>query len=159
AIEELEALSETDGPYTRLFRTVSENARLDLEAPGLTGTLLEKGKELAANAVDKLKGKDAEAATDRSVSPVERHFRPVIQFAFGDAGGKADLAPTGLSQYLVQLNNLAVALRQLSESKSEPTAEFQNELSRTAAAVTRLLGGLDTTSRLLLEPLLMNPIR
>ena len=58
-----------------------------------------------------------------------------------------------------QIGNLAVALRQLVESKAEPTVEFNSELGRTAAAVQRLLGGLDPGMRTLIEPLLMNPIR
>jgi type VI secretion system protein ImpL len=157
AIAELEALSEADGPYTRLFRALSENAKLDLEPTSLVGKALEKGKDLAAGAVDKLR--DA-APEERNVSPVERRFKPLVRFAFGEgAAGKGEAAPSGLSQYLVQLTNLAVSLRQLSESKSEPTNEFAAELSRTAAAVERLLGGFDTGTRLLLEPFLMNPIR
>jgi type VI secretion system protein ImpL len=157
AIDELEALSEADGPYTRLFRAVSENSRLDTSPTTLTGKLLEKGTDMAKGAVDKVTGKDAEAPRD--VSPVERHLRPIVRFGFGDSEGKGDGAPSGLSQYLVQINNLAVALRQVNESKTEPTTEFQAELSRTAAAVERLLGTLDAATRIRLEPLLMNPIR
>jgi type VI secretion system protein ImpL len=160
AIEELTALSETEGPYTRLFRAISENVRLDMEPPTLTGKLLEKGKDLATAAADKMMGKDAQAPGERKVSPVERAFKSLLRFGAGDGGGgKGDIAPTGLSQYLGQVSNLAIALRQLSESKAQATTEFQAELARTAAGVERLLNGVDAGTRLLLEPLLMNPIR
>ena len=160
AIEELTALSETEGPYTRLFRTISENVRLDMEPPTLAGKLLEKGKDLATSVADKAMGKDAEAPGERKLSPVERYFKSLLRFGSGDGGGaKGDAAPTGLSQYLGQVSNLAIALRQLAESKSQATNEFQAELARTAAGVERLLNGVDAGTRLLLEPLLMNPIR
>ena len=83
AIDELRALSERDGPYTRLFRVVTENATLDMEPPTLIGKALEKGKDMAAGAADKLMGKDG-GSPDRQVSPVERHFKPLIRFSFGD---------------------------------------------------------------------------
>jgi len=160
AIDELTALSETEGPYTRLFRTISENVRLDMEPPTLTGKLLEKGKDLVTGAADKAMGKDAEAPGERKQSPVERYFKSLLRFGSGEgSGGKADLAPTGLSQYLGQVSNLAIALRQLSESKAQATTEFQAELARTAGGVERLLNGVDAQTRLLLDPLLMNPIR
>ncbi|HMI87896.1 MAG TPA: type VI secretion system membrane subunit TssM [Polyangiaceae bacterium] len=160
AIEELTALSETEGPYTRLFRAISENVRLDMEPPTLAGKLLDKGKDFATAASDKVMGKDAEAPGERKVSPVERYFKSLLRFGSGDGGGgKADIASTGLSQYLGQVSNLAIALRQLAESKSQATTEFQSELARTAAGVERLLNGVDAGTRLLLEPLLMNPIR
>jgi type VI protein secretion system component VasK len=121
--------------------------------------LLEKGKAAIAAGVDKLKGGDA-GAPERAISSVERRFQPLLRFAFGDsAPGKSDAAPTGLNQYLAHLSTLEVALSQLAESKAEPSAEFAAELSRTAGAVQRLLAGTDPTTRIQLEPLLMNPIR
>ncbi len=50
-------------------------------------------------------------------------------------------------------------MRQLKDSKAEPTAEFQQELARAKVFVEVLLGQLDPPTRQLLEPLLMNPIR
>jgi len=52
-----------------------------------------------------------------------------------------------------------VSLTQLAESREASGAEFASELSRTAAAVQRLLAGTDPRTRMILEPLLMNPIR
>jgi type VI secretion system protein ImpL len=163
ALDELRVLSASDGPYVRLFNVISENVRLEVAAPAtLTEQALAKGKELAEKKLEKMSdaGVDAGAAPQRPISSVERHFAPLLRFGFGEAAaGKADAAPSGLSQYLAQLTTLEVALSQLAETKAEPTQSFDAELSRTASTVQRLLGGLDTRTRMILEPLLMNPIR
>jgi type VI secretion system protein ImpL len=159
AVDELRAIAESDGPYARLFRTLADNASLDMTAPSLVGKALEKGKETLSGAAAKITGADAQAPAERAISPVERHFKPLIRFAFGESGGSKDGPPSALNQYLAQLTTLEVALSQLMESKSEPTAEFQSELSRTAGVIQRLLGGFDPATRLVLDPFLMNPIR
>lgn len=167
AIEELRVLSVSDGPYVRLFKVLAENARLDVTPKKtLLDKAAEKGQKLLDKAVGKALGKITDAgapdagAPEREVSPVERQFDPLLKFGFGEASaGKADAAPSGLSQYLAQLTTLEVALSQLAESKADPTQEFNAELGRTATAVQRLLGGLESRTRLVLEPLLMNPIR
>ncbi|HEY0467008.1 MAG TPA: ImcF-related family protein, partial [Polyangiaceae bacterium] len=160
ADDELRVLTEANGPYIRLFRTLSDNTTLDMEPVSLTDKALAKGENLAAQALAKAApGVDAGLAKEREISSVERHFQPLNQFAFSDAGKSKDAPPSGLNQYLAQLTTLEVALTQLTESRSEPGDEFGNELSRTASAVQRLLGGLDSRTRLLVEPLLMTPIR
>jgi type VI secretion system protein ImpL len=164
AIDELRALTESEGPYVRLFKTLGDNARLDLGPTSLADKLLDKAGAKAAiaanSAISKVPGVDGGVdVPQREVSPVERHFDPLLRFAFGDTKGKADAAPSGLSQYIVQLTTLEVALSQLAEAKTEPTNEFAAELSRTAGAVQRLLSGLDARTRLIVEPILMNPIR
>ncbi|HEY3254226.1 MAG TPA: type VI secretion IcmF C-terminal domain-containing protein, partial [Polyangiaceae bacterium] len=117
-------------------------------------------EDLAAKAAAKaIPGVDAGLVKPREISTVERHFQPLNQFAFGDPDKGKDAPPSGLNQYLAQLTTLEVALSQLTESRSAPGDEFGNELSRTASAVQRLLGGLDSRTRLLVEPLLMTPIR
>ena len=79
-------------------------------ATTMVGKAVDKGKDFFASATDKLMGVDA-GATERQVSPVERHFKPLLRFAFGDSGGsKPDAAPAALSQYLAQLTTLEVAL-------------------------------------------------
>jgi len=157
ADDELRVLTEANGPYIRLFRTISENTALDLDpvATSVTDKLLEQGKNAAAKAVP---GADA-GVKERSVSSVERYFAPLVEFSAGDPSKGKDAPPSGLSQYLAQLSTLEVALSQLAESKAEPDAAFAAELSRTAGAVQRLLSGLDSRTRLLVEPLLMTPIR
>ncbi|MEP7048904.1 MAG: type VI secretion system membrane subunit TssM [Pseudomonadota bacterium] len=155
ADDELRVLTEANGPYIRLFRTLSENTALDLGPSSVTDKLLEQGKSAALQAVP---GLDA-GVKERNVSSVERYFQPLSEFASGDASKGKDAPPSGLSQYLAQLSTLEVALSQLAESKAEPDAAFAAELSRTAGAVQRLLSGLDSRTRLLVEPLLMTPIR
>ncbi len=159
ALEELRVLIETEGPYVRLFNVVRTNVELDV---GPT-TLLEKGKALLDSAVGAVTG-DAGAADagirQRPISSVERHFRPLLKFASsGGSGATSDAAPSGLTQYLGHLGMLEVSLTQLAESQQASGAEFASELSRTAAAVQRLLAGTDPRMRMILEPLLMNPIR
>jgi type VI secretion system protein ImpL len=159
AIDELSAFSERDGPYRRMFKSVSDNLRLDTEPTTLTGKALEKGKDLLAGALEKA-GKDAGTLGERKPSPVEQNFKSLLQFVGGEpSGAKADAAPSGLSQYLDLIANLAIVLRQLQQSKAGATPEFRGELTRTAASVERLLLRVDGNTRLLLDPLLMNPVR
>ncbi|MEO7034525.1 MAG: type VI secretion system membrane subunit TssM [Polyangiaceae bacterium] len=154
ADEELRTLTEANGPYIRLFRALSENTALDLGPTSATDKALEQGRNLAQQAVP---GLDA-GVKERKVSSVERYFEPLTQFASGDPSMGKDAPPSGLSQYIAQLTTLEVALSQLRESQAQPDAGFAAELSRTASAVQRLLGGLDSRTRLLVEPLLMTPI-
>jgi type VI secretion system protein ImpL len=163
ALDELQVLSASDGPYVRLFKVIAENVRLDVSPPqSLADQALEKGKALAA---DKLPDAAASAVgaappPPRPISPVERQFEPMLRFGFGEASaGQADAAPSKLSLYLAQLTTLAASLSQLAETKADSAQEFEGALSRTATSVQSLLGGLDPRSRAILEPLLMNPIR
>ncbi len=164
ALDELRVLSASDGPYVRLFKVIAENARLDVEpAKTLAERALEKGKEVAASklpaAVASAAGAEP-APPPRVISPVERQLEPLLVFGFGEASaGKADAAPSKLSLYLAQLTTLEAALSQLAETKADPAQEFDAALSRTATSVQSLLGGLDPRTRMILEPLLMNPIR
>jgi type VI secretion system protein ImpL len=171
AIAELRVLSVSDGPYVRLFKVIAENVRLDVLPPQTLAEIAakavaKKGQGILDKALKKitdagLDDADADAGpAERPISPPERHFQPLLTFAFGEpSSGKTDAAPSGLSQYLAQLTTLEVALSQLVETKAEPAQEFEAELARTAGSVQRLLGGLDPRTRLVLEPLLMNPIR
>ncbi|MBN1610127.1 MAG: type VI secretion system membrane subunit TssM [Polyangiaceae bacterium] len=166
AIEELRVLTESDGPYVRLFRTVAENVRLDIGTVSDLEKLLAKGMAKGQKKLqDKLKrvglgadAGDAGAPPERAVSSVERHFDPLLRF-IGGVGKKADAAPTGLSQYLTHLSTLEGALTQLAESQQASGNEFGAELSRTAVAVQHQLNGMDRRMRMVVEPLLMNPIR
>ncbi|RYZ08172.1 MAG: type VI secretion system membrane subunit TssM [Myxococcales bacterium] len=161
ALDELRVISASDGPYVRLFKVISENVRLDVAPPKtLAEQALEKGKSAAAEQLASA-GVDAGAPPPpRAVSPVERQFEPLLLFGFGEASaGKADAAPSRLSLYLAQLTTLEAALGQLAETNASPAQEFDAALSRTATSVQTLLGGLDTRTRFILEPLLMNPIR
>ena len=156
ALEELKVLTEADGPYVRLFRAIRENVQLDIG----DSSLLEKGKEKAKALLSAVVGGDAGAPSPREISSVERHFTPLLRFASGE-NDKAEGGgtPSGLNQYLTHLGTLEVSVTQLAESQQASGADFGAELLRTAAAVQRLLGGTDPRTRMILEPLLMNPIR
>jgi type VI secretion system protein ImpL len=155
-LEELRVLTETDGPYVRLFRVVRENVRLEMG----DSSLLAKGKEKAKAVIAAVVGADAGAPPPREISSVERHFTPLLHFASGsDDKSEGGGTPSGLNQYLAHLGTLEVSVTQLAESQQTSSAELGNELSRTAAAVQRMLGGTDPRTRMILEPLLMNPIR
>jgi type VI secretion system protein ImpL len=156
ALEELRVLTEAEGPYVRLFRVIRENVRLEIG----NNSLLEKGKEKLKSALAAVVAADAGAPPPREVSSVERHFTPLLRFASGgDDKPESGGTPSGLSQYMAHLNTLEVSLTQLAESQQASGAEFGAELTRTAGAVARLLGGTDPRTRMILEPLLMNPIR
>jgi type VI secretion system protein ImpL len=160
AIQELTVLANGDNnPYTVLFRSLATNARLDMSPASLKDKLLEGAKDMAAGAAAKLLKKDG-GAPENKISPVEERLGPLIRFGAADAPrGSAPVAPTPLAQCLGELNTLAVRLGMLRESRSEPTQALSEELARTSATVERLLTGLDGATRLLVEPLLMNPIR
>ncbi|HYP87886.1 MAG TPA: ImcF-related family protein, partial [Polyangiaceae bacterium] len=159
SIDELRVISASDGPYVRLFKVISENARLDVAPPKtLAEQALEKGKEVVADKVPSAVV-DAGAPPPRVVGPVERQMEPLLRFGFGEGSvGAADAAPSKLSLYLAQLATLEAALSQLAETNA-PAAESDAALARTSTAVQGLLGGLDPRTRMTLEPLLMNPIR
>jgi type VI secretion system protein ImpL len=172
AIEELRALSETEGPYVRLFKVIGENMRLPYDSNALLDKALGKGAKVVGKKLDQALNKvglgdagvGAEVADageqEKEISPVEKQFQPLLRFGFGEpSAGRADVAPSGLSQYLAQLTNLEVSLTQLEDSREEVSKDFNNELARTASAVRRLLGGIEPRTRLVLEPLLMNPIK
>jgi type VI secretion system protein ImpL len=161
ALDELRVISASDGPYVRLFKVISENVRLDVTVPKtLAEQALDKSKALAASKLPDAGIDAGAAAPPRAVSPVERQFEPLLIFGFGEASaGKADAAPSKLSLYLAQLTTLEAALGQLAETNAAPAQEFDAALARTATSVQTLLGGLDPRTRMILEPLLMNPIR
>jgi len=159
AIEELSALGKGEGPYVRLFRRIAENARLELEPIGLKEQGLAKAAQVVSQVVPG--AQPAEPPEERRISPVERYFRRMTRFGFGDSvpSPGVELPPSLLTQYLDQLRALEVSLRQLQETGIEASNEFAGEMARTSATIERLLAGFDQTERLALEPLLLNPIR
>jgi type VI secretion system protein ImpL len=165
AIEELAALGKVDGPYVRLFRRFADNVQLEYEKPTLLEKIQAKVEDKVEKKVEKAtKEKIPDEEPERKITPVERTFSRLTAFAFGDTLPTKDtpaneLPPSPLSQYLDQLRTLEVSLKQIEEESVEPGAQFREELGRTAASVERLLTSLTQQERLILEPLLMNPIR
>jgi type VI secretion system protein ImpL len=165
AIEELAALGKVDGPYVRLFRRFADNVRLEFEKPTLLEKIQAKVEDKVEKKVEKVtKEQIPDEEPERKITPVERTFSRLTGFAFGDTLPTKDtpqneLPPAPLAQYLDQLRTLEVSLKQIEEDSVEPGAQFREELGRTAASVERLLTSLTQQERLIMEPLLMNPIR
>ncbi len=83
-----------------------------------------------------------------------------MQFGFGDASaGKADASPSGSEPVHRSPEQPGGGAEPARGDQGRARGEFNAELARTATSVQRLLGGLDSRSRMVLEPLLMNPIR
>jgi type VI secretion system protein ImpL len=165
AIEELAAIGKVDGPYVRLFRRFADNVRLEFEKPTLLEKIVDKVEDKAEKKVEKAtKEKIPDEPEQQKITPVERNFARLRAFAFGDTPPSKDtppneLPPAPLAQYLDQLRTLEVSLKQIEEASVEPGSQFKEELGRTAASVERLLTSLSQQERLIIEPLLMNPIR
>lgn len=165
AIEELAALGKVDGPYVRLFRRLAENVRLEYEKPTLLDKVIDKVEAKVEKKVEKAAKEDViQNEPERKITPVERNFARLTSFAYGDTPPSKDtpqndLPPAPLAQYLEQLRTLEVSLKQIEEASVEPGEQFREELSRTAVSVERLLTTLSQQERLIIEPILMNPIR
>jgi type VI protein secretion system component VasK len=147
AIEQLEALSQTDGPIIRLFQTLAEHVRLKGTEPLLRHAVAEAG----GAATDSVQ-------VERAVSPVEQQFRGMLAFAFGDAASSSMSANAPLFQYVDQLRSLEVSLRELRDQDAEIGANFEAQLAGAARTVERLLQPLDKGHRLAVERLLMSPV-
>ncbi|HTV23452.1 MAG TPA: ImcF-related family protein, partial [Polyangiaceae bacterium] len=165
AIDELAALGKVDGPYVRLFRRFTENVRLEYEKPTLLEKIVDKVEDKVEKKVEKAAKEDViQNEPERKITPVERDFARLTSFAYGDTPPSKDtpqneLPPAPLGQYLEQLRTLEVSLRQIEEASVEPGEQFKEELARTSVSVEKLLTKLSQQERLIIEPLLMNPIR
>jgi type VI secretion system protein ImpL len=174
ALDELQALSETQWPYSKLLNKLAENTRLD-PAPQSTsqqvGSALlqkveEKGKQNATVAA--ILGTDGGApAPAKWVSPVEESFEPMVDFGVPPAPAEGEKPPakppaTGLSQYNGAIVAKVVsALTDMKDSKvpADPKAVaslFQDAFRNTSELLSSTQSGF---TRPLLSPLLMNPIR
>ena len=154
ALAELNAISEPEWPYLRLIRTLSENVTLDVdeEDPGLLQKATDKAKDL-------LDGGSINAPKKRTISPVERAFKPILKFGVAPDNGKDEPAATGLSQWIALVAKLVGVLTDYRDgaASSDPTktSEVFQEAFRTTSS---LLSEQDGFTRPLLSPLLMQPI-
>ncbi len=154
ATEELRVLSEANGPYVRLFQAVAHNAQLDMSPPKTPRGFAEKGlKKLKQGVENALEDEPQAEAGTRETSAVEAQLADLVKF------GDTNLASSGLNQYVDQLQSLSVALEQLGKAEAEPTAQFQDNLTRASSVVQRLLASFKPKTLRVTEPLLMNPIR
>jgi type VI secretion system protein ImpL len=170
SLEQLLALNEPEWPYLRLIRILGDNVELELsDAEAGRESLLERAADKAKEAAkEKLLGQpvsvDAGAllSAPRAQSPVELAFKPIVTFGLPPAAGAAGApppGPTGLSQYQGTLRKLIGVLTDLKDAKAAPdpkamTGEFETAYRST----TSLLADLDTFTRPLLTPLLLDPI-
>jgi type VI secretion system protein ImpL len=137
-----------------LFQRLGENVRL--KAPGAQPALVEAAQD-AAKAVLGV------ASAPPYVSPVERHFKGLLAFAFGEgtpSGASGAIASAGpLAQYLEQLRALQMGLRQLSDGEAVSNAAFVTQFQRASLGVERVLAGLERSDRLAVERFLTKPLR
>ncbi len=165
SLDELQALSEPVWPYQRLLRALNDNAVLDVEddTPTLADGLVDKAKALAEKKLAEKKLIDAgapPAKKTRKMSPVEKAFLPMLEFAIPPASdAKADAAPTGLSQYQQLLAKLVGVLTDLRDSEAGPdTSKLATEFEQAFRATSSLLTTQNGFTRPLLSPYLMRPI-
>jgi type VI secretion system protein ImpL len=177
ALDELQALSETPWPYSKLLKTLADNTRLEPVPESLSNQagnallqkLEDKGKQNTTVAA--VLGADGGAPPPKKwVSPVEEAFEPMVTYgvppapAPGAPPPAADAKPpaTGLSHYNNDIVAKVVgALTEMKDSKvpADPKAVgtlFQEAFRGTSESLTSTQSGF---TRPLLSPLLMNPIR
>src|ERR1019366_1253879 len=170
ALDELQALSETPWPYSKLLTTLGDNTRLELAPQSLTNqtgqALLDKATEKAKQngTVQTIFGTDGGAPPPkRWVSPVEDAFSPMVTFGVPpEAKGDDKPAPTALTHYVHDtVGKIVGELADMKDSKvpADPKAVvtlFQEAFRSTSEQLSSSQSGF---TRPILSPLLMNPIR
>jgi type VI secretion system protein ImpL len=170
ALDELQALSETPWPYSKLLTTLADNTRLEV-APASASTetsqaLLDKATKEAkdSKAGQVIFGADGGApAPKRWISPVEEAFSPMVTFGVPPpTSGDEKPAPTQLSHYVDAIVGKIVGeLADMKDSKvpADPKGlmtSFQEAFRSTSELLSSTQSGF---TRPMLSPLLMNPIR
>jgi len=150
ALAELNAMSEPEWPYLRLIRILGENVTLDIDEDAtLTEKAVDKAKELL----------DAGPARKRTVSPVERAFKPIVRFGVPPETKEGDPPATGLSQWEALIAKLVGALTDFRDGAAYSDPKLMSDVFQEAFRTTSsLLSEQDGFTRPLLSPLLMQPI-
>ena len=97
ALDELQTLSEPMWPYQRLIKAIADNAVLDIseeEEVSVADGIVGKVKAVAEKKLVQKGLMDAgvpPAEKERLISPVERAFLPLINFAIPANGAKGDV--------------------------------------------------------------------
>ncbi len=170
ALDELQALSETPWPYSKLLTTLADNTRLEVAPQSLANqssqALLDKATEKAKQnqTVQTILGSDGGAPPPkRWVSPVEDAFSPMVTFGVPPETKEGDKpAPTALTHYINDTVAKVVGeLADMKDSKvpADPKAVvtlFQDAFRATSEQLSSSQSGF---TRPILSPLLMNPIR
>jgi len=170
ALDELQALSETPWPYSKLLTTLGDNTRLEVAPQSLTSqtgqALLDKATEKAKQnqTVQTIIGGDGGAPPPkRWISPVEDAFSPMVTFGVPpETKGDEKPSPTALSHYVNDtVAKIVGELADMKDSKvpADPKAVvtlFQGAFRATSEQLSSSQSGF---TRPMLSPLLMNPIR
>ena len=151
ALAELNAMSEPEWPYLRLIRILGDNVTLDSDdgESSLVQKATDKAKELL----------DAGAPKKRTISPVERAFRPIVKFGVPPETKDGDPPATGLSQWEALVAKLVGALTDFRDGAASADPKAMSDVFQEAFRTTSsLLSEQDGFTRPLLSPLLMQPI-
>ena len=153
ALAELNAMSEPEWPYLRLIRVLSENVTLDVDEPD-DPTLLQKATGKAKEILDA-----GAPPKKRTISAVERAFKPILRFGVPADTTKEEPPMTGLAQWEALVAKLVGALTDFRDgaSSSDPK-EMSNAFQEAFRATSSLMSEQDGFTRPLLSPLLMQPI-
>jgi type VI secretion system protein ImpL len=153
ALAELNAMSEPEWPYLRLIRVLSDNVTLDLDEPD-GSSLVQKATEKAKELVDA-----GAPPKKRTISPVERAFKPILRFGVPAETTKEEPPMTGLAQWEALVAKLVGALTDFRDGASSSDPKKMSEVFQEAfRATSSLLSEQDGFTRPLLSPLLMQPI-
>lgn len=154
---ELSAFKEGDGFYKTLFDLFRQNAiRDDPDPAGLAGVLAAAGDAGLLSRLPWFKTDGDAGAKPSAPSPVERSFRPMLQFA-GASGAESGGGASPLSKYLEILDKLQAAL-EAPPSPQPSGADPQAPFTAASAGAARLLDGIDEPARGRLWRLLMPPV-
>ena len=172
ALDELQAMTETPWPYSKLLNILADNTRLEAlpEGPSVQGIVDKIGAQNGT--LGGILGTDGGAPSNkRWISPVEEAFDPMVVFgvpppppknaAAGD-GPPPPPTPTSLSRYNGDIvGKIMSSLTDMKDSKvpgdpKEVVKTFQDGFRSTSELLSSTQSGF---TRPLLSPLVMNPIR
>ena len=175
AIEEFRVLSTPDWPYWRLLRALRDNTQFDrgkksqaeLAADG--GVIAQIKQRIQRKADSKLRTPGATGALQGfgvggpgvRKDPVPEKFKKMVDFAFPQPAKEGEAPPpSGLSEYIVQLEGLAGAMTIIEEGPQNGDPSKATELFEQSVSDTeQKLLGLDRFGQELMRELLMNPLR
>jgi len=153
ALAQLNAMSEPEWPYLRLVRVLSENVTLELDEPE-GDTFVQKVTDKAKEMVDA-----GPPPKKRTVSPVERAFKPILRFGVPAESARDEPPMTGLAHWEALVAKLVGALTDYRDGGASSDPKKMGDVFQEAfRATSSLLSEQDGFTRPLLSPLLMQPI-
>ena len=174
SIEEFRVLSTPDWPYWRLLRALKDNTQFDTgkkkEDEKASGGVIDQIKRRVQTKVDtKLKTQGATSALESfgaggdktREDPVPAKFKSMVDFGFPQPPKEGEPPPpSGLSEYVGQLEQLAAEMTILEEGPvgGDPTAATGLFEKAVQGSEQKILS-LDRFGQELMRDLLMNPLR